>query len=505
MAYVGLVIRLDASIPELVEPETVQPNSVLLYNGGFFVIEADREPQIRDNEINVEEAKRRGFMDKKVGGKIELTRNYLIGAKEVSITAIKSKYIHALHDSMQNYERRFPQRSDLASFSVEDSDFTPLLIQLDRRHDHVTRIENLYKDGKITIDLYAQLANLDVIDLFYALRSMPDLGVKVAQGNPEERQKALELLQRSGKGKIVADITALITFYELGLQPDEIGLEKFIVAQATYDLVFQQIAKERAFSNKQKGTLYKQNGQYIRQEITKEQQNEQVKYLERFLSWIRNNTTIGSLKQEQLDALKQAVPNQEKLKDVIAPHQLDTILLAQGDEFVFYCDDFFLRSLAANTFGLEGGVWTQALLMQQLKQDSLSKQIYEEASIKLASSYYHYIVITPDTLLEAAKQANWLPNDPFTRVLKTLARPETTVESMVMILTNFLYEFYKRPVMPDRGGTIQQILTEATRHHNSTKFFTLLIQGIQARFKLLPLQAQEIEANIQVWRLLHNL
>ena len=149
-------------------------------------------------------------------------------------------------------------------------------------------------------------------------------------------------------------------------------------------------------------------------------------------------------------------------------------------------------------------MWTQALLMNQLKQGSLSKQMYEEASVKLASSYYHYIVIDPNTLLEAAKQANWLPNDPFTRVLKTLACPETTVESMVIVLINFLYEFYKRPVMPNRGGIIQQILTEATRHHNTTQFLTLLIQGIQARFKLLSLQEKEIEAYIQAWLLLHN-
>ncbi|HEU5374878.1 MAG TPA: hypothetical protein VFV38_05535 [Ktedonobacteraceae bacterium] len=66
MAYFSLMARLDASVPELLEPATVQPNSVLLYNGGFFVIEADHEPQIRDNEISVEEARRRGFIDKKV-------------------------------------------------------------------------------------------------------------------------------------------------------------------------------------------------------------------------------------------------------------------------------------------------------------------------------------------------------------------------------------------------------------------------------------------------------
>jgi len=43
----------------------------------------------------------------------------------------------------------------------------------------------------------------------------------------------------------VADITALITFYELGLQLNEAGLDKFVVAQTTHDLIIQKIAKER--------------------------------------------------------------------------------------------------------------------------------------------------------------------------------------------------------------------------------------------------------------------
>jgi hypothetical protein len=92
-AYITLVVGLEDTTLELLEPKTVQPNTVLLYEGGFFVIEADREPQIRDNEIDTEEATARGFMGKKVGDKIELTRNRLVGSKEVKITAIKSKYI----------------------------------------------------------------------------------------------------------------------------------------------------------------------------------------------------------------------------------------------------------------------------------------------------------------------------------------------------------------------------------------------------------------------------
>ena len=503
-AYINLTMGLDDATPEMLEPETVQPNTVLLYDGGFFVIEADREPQIRDNEIDVAEAKHRGFMGKKVGDKIELTRNRLIGSREVRITAIQSKYVYALQVSMLTYERRFPQRSDLMSFNVEETGFVPMFKQLDQTHDRAALIEQLYKDGKIPIDLFAKLVNRDVIEVFDALRGTPDLGVRIATGTPEEAQTSQELFQKSTKRTIVADITALITFYELGLRLSEVGLDKFVVVQTTHDLIIQKIAKERIYGKKHKMTLYKQNGKYIRQEMTDEEHRQRIERLEHFAEWVRHHTTTGSMKQEQIDALRQKVPDPKQLNDLIASHQLDTIRLANGDTSILYCDDLVLRTLAVQTFDTKG-IWTQALLVIQLKQGKLDKQIYEKASVKLANSNYHYVTISSDTLMEAAKQARWLPTDPFTRVLKGLTRPETSVESMVIVLTNFLYEFYKQPTIVDRGRIIQQILNDATRHHNPEQFLVLLDRAMQVRFKLLALPAKEIEDNVNLWRQLRNI
>ncbi len=70
-------------------------------------------------------------------------------------------------------------------------------------------------------------------------------------------------------------------------------------------------------------TLYKQNGKYIRQEITAEQQEQRVDHLENFAKWVKNSTNTGPIKQEQIDMLRQKFPDLEKLNDLIAPHQLD--------------------------------------------------------------------------------------------------------------------------------------------------------------------------------------
>src|SRR5205823_8727793 len=140
------------------------------------------------------------------------------------------------------------------------------------------------------------------------------------------------------------------------------------------------------------------------------QQKQQVVYLENLAKWVKKHTTTGAIKQEQIDGLRQKFPDLEKLNDLVAPYQLDTILLANSEASILYCDDFFLRTLVATTFGIEG-IWTQALLISQLEQGKLDKHVYENSLVKLPNSNYHYVVINTDTLMEAAKQAMWLPSD----------------------------------------------------------------------------------------------
>lgn len=502
-AFISIFIELGDSVSGMLEVSTVQPDTVLIYEGGHFVIEGQYEPRISDNEISVEDATQRGFIGKKVGEEVELTRNTFVEAKKVEITDIKSKYLFALHDSMQNFERRFYDRNDLTGFSVEDGDLSPLLKQLDQRRKHTEQVENFYRSGKITIDLFAKLVNRDLLDVFYSLRSMPELGVRAASGAPEEVKSLQSHLSDVKEPVFVADITALITLFELGFNVQDLGLNKLIIPQTAKDLIIQRIIKDQTMRQKERTTLYKHEGRYIRQEITAKEASQNLRHLKAFKKWIDENTEVMPLTQEQLDA---TIPDTkpEKLKEIIDVAQLDTIRLAYGEGKFLYSDDYDLRALAANTFGTKG-IWTQALLSRQQNKGHINRNAYENSSIELARSNYHFTAINPGTLIESVKQANNQVKSPFNEVVKAMIRPETNIASVATVTSNFLYELYKQSIVLDKAPFIRQILTEVAHSHDIKRFTALLRIALKQRFEMLPHYFDEINAVLKDWGDLHEM
>jgi len=503
-AYVSIFLGLEdtKALSSIVDIKIVQPNSALRYEGGHFIVEDTYDPQISNNEISEADAKKRGFIGKKKGDIIVLSQNHL-AKNEVRITEVQSKYVFALQDSMQNFERRFSDRKDLMGFNVDENNFDPLFKQLDQSAEQSESTEQLYKDGQLTIDLFAKLLGKNIIEVFYALMATPDLGVKVANGTVEESRQVQELLASVPDPEIVADITALISLHTLGVKLSEIGLGKLIVAQRTKDLIFTLISQHESFGKKKTMTLYKRNGQYIRQEITAKEQKQRLKMLKQLSEWVDENTVVEALTQSQQDSVELNSAAPDKLNDLIHEAQLDTIKLAVGDSRLFYTDDLGLRSISAGAFNTNG-IWTQALLAHQCDIKKLSIEEYERTTIEQIVNNYHHVAISSQILMSAANRAKWLPQEPLTNVLKTVSRPEVSSTSMTVVLVNFLYDFYSQTTVGEKGLVVQAILNESTRHHDRVEVINLLKRGLQVRFKLNPIALRDIEDCIKAWLKPHS-
>ena len=145
------------------------------------------------------------------------------------------------------------------------------------------------------------------------------------------------------------------------------------------------------------------------------------------------------------------------------------------------------------------------LLAKLYERDKVDLDKFESASIKIALANCYHVGISPGVLLRAARDSGWLPKETFVQVLKTLSRPEVNVQSMVAVLANFLYELYKQPLAVDRSYLVQQILSEATRHHDGHSVIHLLDATVSSRFRLLPVQAADVKGIISTWQQLHGL
>jgi tetratricopeptide (TPR) repeat protein len=501
-AYVSLLLGFDDKKTKKFEVSVVQPDTAIIYDGGHFLIEDD-DPKAAEFEISSDEATKRGFMGKKVGDKIVASSNHVSGDKKVEIKEIKSKYIFALHDSMQSYERRFVNRNDLMGFNVDKNNFDPLFKQLDAVKEQGDQVERFYKQNKITVDLFAKLVGRELIEVIYALRQTPDLGIRVAKGTDDEAKQGRKNFLESKE--VVVDITAIITLHSLGIKPEKIGLQKFIIGQKTRDLLTQKIHLQETVNKRSRMTLYKdKSGKYVREKVTAADHRRRLKALKDLAKWIDNNTITKPITQSQIDKLNAKAKNLKQLEDVIESSQLDAITLALEDGRVLLCDDAGLRDLAISSFGARG-VWTQIVLQVQLVRGKVTEDDYKNFVIQLANSNYHHVGIGPDILLEAAKQAGWLPKYPLEEPIKLLSRPETTLQSIIIVLANFFYELYKQPTLVDKSYVVNFVLDTVTKNHDRKLFLPVMRRAIEVRFKLVPSLSKELLEIIGAWERLHSL
>lgn len=500
-AYVSLLLGFDDKTKEF-DVSTVQANTAIIYDGGHFLVEDDN-PKAADFEISSDEATKRGFMGKKVGDKIVVSSNRVSGDREAEIKEIKSKYIFALHDSMQSYERRFVDRNDLMGFNVEKNNFDPLFKQLDAVKEQGDQVERLYKQNKITVDLFAKLVGRELIEVIYALRQTPDLGIRVAKGTDQEaKQGRIAFLESK---EVVIDITAVITLHGLGIKRQKIGLQKFIIGQKTRDLLTQKIHLQETVEKRSRMTLYKgNNGKYIREKVTAADHRKRLKALKDLAKWIDDNTVTKPITQAQIDTLSAKTKNLKQLEDIVESPQLDVITLALEEGRVLLCDDVGLRDLAMSSFGVQGA-WTQAILQVQLARGRITEEDYKNFVIQLANTNYHHVGIDPGILIEAAKQAEWLPKYPFDGVVKLLSRPETTVQSIIIVLANFFYELYRQPILVDKSYMINFILDTVVKNHERNVFLPVMKNAIEVRFKLVPNFRGDLLGIISTWEELHIL
>lgn len=492
-AYIGSIIGLGNAGRKFLDADEVMPNTVIIYEGGYFIIEADYQPSINNHELSVEDAERRGFIGKKKGDLIVLSRNKISGDRTTPIIEIQTKYIHALHDSMKNYEQRFIDRDDLMGFNVKDEDFSPLLKQIDQTHDAATTAEELYNTGKLTIDLFAKYVGKNIIEVIYALRGTSHLGIKSSKGDSENEEKLSNALAKINKPRFIIDITALISFYELGLDASDIGIDSFDISQSTKDLVVQEAAKIKNESHQRGMTIYKQDDRYIRQEITSKERRERVKSINLLIKWIERNTKIRTFNEHLLADLSEN-KKLSQIEDVLLESQTDTMKLATNVNTILYTDDASIGALAKEVLGVES-IWTQALLAYKVRAQDLGLLQYGELTIKLAEANLHHLGISPVILLQSVLKGGEL----FTSTLRALTRKEVEAQSMIVVASQFIELSVRRGLIDKIVELMPLILEGLISDHDKDTVIEALTRNITILLRDLGQDRESIIGAIHEW------
>ena len=244
----------------------------------------------------------------------------------------------------------------------------------------------------------------------------------------------------------------------------------------------------------------------VKQVVSAEEVEHNIEYLEGILHWIEDNCERLSCRA----ALKIRRDRRNQLEKALGKSFVDTILIASEPGNVLYSDDMWLRYFSKNDdlikrffegteFNVEG-VWTQAVLIHCLNNGFLDRNNCNKIVVKLVCSHYYFTSIDADVLIEAARQSNWIPIEPFKTVSVMLSGKNCDENSVVDLLLDFFFKLWKLQVsIALRDYLVFSLLDVITDGRNQNEVLNRLVFRVRKRFSILPL-VREIISLVELWK-----
>ena len=443
LRFVGLILPpgRNNSIP--IDLQTIDENVAFEIDDGqggrlWFVVEPDetlRKDETFISSDNDIAQKARGLC---VGDKLEW------GGYRApwTVLTIKHKYLHALHRSMKNYERYFPNSNGLRQVGIDlkaKEPFKEIFQNIKNRHDHVQKVYDLLDEKMVPIHVAASGLNTDIIEVRYGLHCA-NRKHRVCAGTSAERVQAFEAIEENGGRGCVVDALTLNTIRRLGMEDTVREMCGPIgITGSTRDIYWTRL-KEMQAENEPAMRIHFQDGEYVRHEPSQEEWSEALQIREADLKWIDENTKIIPA-----EASNDPTADLRKLNEVIGHNFIDDMVAAQGSEMLLLCQDQAYRVFAEKSLGIRGS-WLQPLLMLARDRKLLLDEEYNEAVTALVDSGDQFISIDSRVLLWAARHEQD-PFERFVRLAKRLGGTEADILSHIQVAINFLGVVWsERPV-----------------------------------------------------------
>ena len=417
------------------------------------------------------------------------------------------------------FSDRFPETQGFGSIKLDDSsgdsddstdikDLQPIFDFADKRHEASLRIEEAYKENPLPIGTFTNLTGGTVLDTWGLLISKSDLGIRCCTGNSEEKNQALTLLGNP-KPKLAVDIISLLTLH--CLEAADIIIEAFgklAIAQSTIDELRQTInEREGMWSEREGMTIEKEGGRYVRYMIEPEEIRRGIEYLKGILKWVSENCEVlpctAALQMNQL--------RKRKLDEMFQPCFMDTLLIANEPGYLLLSDDERLRSYAKTNLNKDAGivfqingVWTQVVLEHCVKTNLLEKSDYDKMTIKLICSHYYHTEFNSEVLIEAAKQSDWKPTEPYNSLVQALGYQEANFLSTLDEVVEFLFKLWLESIQFTRREHLTLSLLDGLTSGQKTRvILKQLASRVYNKYTLDPFAKPEILSLIQVYAQTH--
>ena len=437
MGYLALLLHGDFPHGWLHRSE-IQPGDAFGVRTSFgeektFVLIDQGTDQLRNDEIDIGHAIAQAALGKSVGKEFYCPPNPMQDDRW-TVSWVKSKYLHVLGESMNNFSSLFPDANNFWSVNIQgadgETDFSPVFRALDEQRTNALRLENIYKSGRVPLSSFAKMAGQSPLDMIGHLMANQNLAIRACLGTKAERDTALEILA-STKNGIVADPLSLLLLIRLDVADNvKQAFGGISVTESTLDLYRNQISALETVGPS--GTMSSTGDGYVFTENTRQDVSRRIAEHQAVLDWIRaNGRVVPAVGKSDLPSETAA------LRQIMDESFVDSILAASGSNQPLLCEDQLLRDIAQEMFGVQG-TWLQVALFGAVSSDSIDYQKFSEVSAQLVEAGFTFTSINARILHEIARLDKWIVSFRFQQTVATLGEPAVDLLSSIDVTEEFL-------------------------------------------------------------------
>ncbi len=330
--YFGLLMRPGHTNELNISPGKVDVNMAVELkdednNAQTFVIEPDPTLRPSNKYLAPDHRLAKELMEKSIGDELIMPD----GTKG-TVSGIKPKELHALHELMRDFPYLFPEENALQRVRIGSGPdrHKAIFDKVRARADASDKIADVYSEGHLTIALAGALQGIDPI---YTLQWLITAGktIKVCDGLHPERNAALASIEKSaGKGCVIDAITLHVVL-QLGVQDALVEIFGSVgITAGTVSQIQQDIHDLESRLGEMDNSLIWKDGQVYRQELAPEDKRQALEILKGDLEWIKKNATV-------LPAVGTSDPSPQlsQIMEKGGSEFLDDLLAAQSSGRIF--------------------------------------------------------------------------------------------------------------------------------------------------------------------------
>lgn len=356
------------------------------------------------------------------------------GTRRWRVAEIKHKYIHALHDVIENFENRFPDAKGFYTITMPDGDIQPALEQVRRVAEGNRNLANLYLKNNYPISFVAANGGRDTIRFVEYIRFL-DFDIRTCLGTQTENLAARRVLQEHHQAGAVLDAYTAWTVSTMdAFDVLQSVFGALIVPQSVIDEI-KTLRDDQETTSRSSMTVTWHNGHYIRQAHTAEDVAARRDYIVEQLTRIE-----GACEVHPVVAPDDPTDVAVLINQSFGSHILDAANLA-GQARLLVSEDMHYRQFAEAGCSAKG-VWLQAVFSLAHETGLIDARRYVDLVVKLAWRRHGHLSLNAGTILAVFRGEDERGLEDFKAVANFIGTRNAELRSHIEVTTEFLNQLW---------------------------------------------------------------